>query len=173
MSEKMPEFYLLVEIARDSWGGDTIKVSGKVGRPKEFGKSEIVRDEGIYLAHLTNYGQVWRSGNEWRWAGMNGFEFEENGQVNLAMAEQMYKTLTLLDKRAKALHAQVGAPADIGQSVQWAVQALQAAGIAMRQETADDYGWQIWRNGEVPQAVNWRVETIKQEMKGVPNEHRS
>lgn len=168
MSEKMPEFFLVVEIAKDSWGGNTIKVSGEVARLKDGGKTELVRDDGLFLKYLVNYGQVWRSGGEWRWNPMAEFEYDYRNTVNLAMAEQMYKTLAALKKRAEAIRSEWGPPADIGQSVQWAVKIVKAAGIAMRQKTGDDWGWKIWRNGEVPQAVNWRVETIKQEMQGVP-----
>lgn len=78
----------------------------------------------------------------------------------------MYKTLTVLHKRAVAIRSDFGSPVDVGQSVQWAAQVVKAAGVAIRQDTGDDLGWQVWRNGQVAASVNWRLDELKRKITG-------
>lgn len=164
MSEKQEEFYLLIDIARDTWSGDTVRVNGLVARPRDFGQSDLVHGDSPYLTNLTVSGSTWFHDGAWHLWMVQDFEYVRQDTINLSLAERMYKTLALLKRRTEALRDEMGPPANLGQSVQWAVKIVKAAGIAIRVNNAEDFGWQIWRNGDIAWAVNYRVDLLKKEI---------
>ena len=160
MSQKkhIDPFYLRVQIKRE---GMQIKVSCLPVRFKyqEIDYGETFTDlPGLHGLHTDATVYLDAGGPKYDWYGIDQFFYDNVYRLYGPPAVMMGKALTRYNKALRVVHDTFGYPESLGQAVQWAVIALDAAGIVIENEPSIP---EVFVNGNVASEINRRVALLK------------